>query len=214
MKTTRKRFSTIPALIAALLLAATLAACSGGSSNGTNAAGNAGSTTAHYSIGGSVAGLAAGEQVTLQNNGSDALTLNANGAFTFTSPVAYNGSYAVTVSGQPTGQVCSITGGTGSGSGVTANVSNVGIACSNDTYTIGGTVTGLAASAQVTLLNNGANALTVSANGAFTFTAPVAYNGSYAVTVSGQPTGQVCSVTGGTGSGSGVTANVGNVGIA
>ena len=162
-----------------------------------------------FTIGGTVTGLTAGQQVTLNNNGANPTTVTANGAFTFSTPVAYGGSYAVTVGTQPTGKTCTVANG--SGSGVTANVTNVAVTCSTNTYTIGGTVSGLAAGQQVTLNNNGANPTTVTANGAFTFSAPVAYNGSYAVTVGTQPTGQTCTVA--NGSGSGVTANVTNVAV-
>ncbi|WP_081858080.1 beta-propeller fold lactonase family protein [Thiomonas sp. FB-Cd] len=166
-------------------------------------------STNTYTIGGTVSGLASGTQVTLDNNGADPTTVTANGGFTFSTPVAYNGSYAVTVGTQPTGQTCTVSNG--SGSGVTANVSNVSVTCSTNTYTIGGTVSGLASGTQVTLDNNGADPTTVTANGGFTFSTPVAYNGSYAVTVGTQPTGQTCTVS--NGSGSGVTANVSNVSV-
>ena len=166
-------------------------------------------STNTFTVGGTVSGLAAGQQVTLFNNGGNAKIVTANGAYTFSTPVNFNGSFAVTVNTQPTGQTCSVSNG--SGSGVTANVSNVNISCSTNTYTIGGTVTGLAAGQQVTLFNNGGNAKIVTANGAYTFSTPVNFNGSYAVTVNTQPTGQTCSVS--NGSGSGVTANVSNVNI-
>lgn len=191
---------------------------SGGSGSGSGVSTdistvNIACSTDSYIIGGTISGLASGAQVSLENNGANAITLSANGSFSFSAPIAYNGSYSVTMSGQPTGQICSVASGTGSGSGVTANISNVDIACSTNTYTIGGNVSGLASGAQVTLQNNGANALSLNANGPFTFSVPVAYNGSYAVTVSGQPTGQICSVSNTTGSGAGVSANVGNVSI-
>jgi uncharacterized repeat protein (TIGR03803 family) len=169
-------------------------------------------TTDTYTIGGSLSGLASGQQVTLQDNGGNPLTLTANGAFTFSTPVAYNGSYSVTVGTQPTGQTCSVAANTGSGSGVTANVTSVSIACSTNTFTIGGTLSGLAGGQQVTLNDNGGDPLTVTANGAFTFATPVAYNGSYSVTVSTQPLGQSCAVTGG--SGASVSSNVSSVQVA
>ena len=189
---------------ATALLTLSLTACGGG--------GGGGAPTLHgatgYTIGGTVSGLS-GRQVTLLNNGSDALTVTANGSFTFATPVAYNGSYAVTVGTQPTGQTCTVSHG--SGAGVIANVSNVSITCSTNTYTIVGTVLGLASGTQVTLNNNGADPTTVTANGSFTFATPVAYNGSYAATVGTQPTGETCSVS--HGSGAGVTASVSNVAV-
>ena len=160
-----------------------------------------------YTIGATVSGLATGQQVTLRNNGADPKTVTANGAFTFTTPVTSNGSYAVTVGTQPTGQTCTVA--SGSGSGVVANITSVVVNCSSNTYTVGGTLTGLTSGQQVTLRNNGADPKTVTANGAFTFATPVTSNGSYAVTVGTQPTGQTCTVSNGTGSG--VAANVSNV---
>ncbi|MEP7297032.1 MAG: 3-carboxymuconate cyclase, partial [Burkholderiales bacterium] len=161
-------------------------------------------STNTFTIGGTVTGLASGQQVTLNNNGANPTTVLANGAFEFSTPVNFNSSYAVTVATQPTGQTCSVS--TGTGAGVTANVTTANISCSTNTFTIGGTVTGLASGQQVTLFNNGGNAKTVTANGAYTFSTPVNYNGSFAVTVGTQPTGQTCSVS--TGTGAGVTANV------
>jgi 6-phosphogluconolactonase (cycloisomerase 2 family) len=166
-------------------------------------------STAMFSVGGTVSSLANGTSVTLLNNGSDALTVTANGAFMFATPVAYGSGYAVTIGTQPTGQIC--TPSSGSGTGVTANVSNVSIVCSTTTFIISGTVSGLANGTSVTLLNSGSSALTVTADGAFTFATPVAYGSSYAVTIGTQPTGQVCTPS--NGSGTGVSADVSNVSI-
>ena len=160
-----------------------------------------------YTVGGTVSGLATGRQVTLRNNGANPTNVTADGAFTFSTRVTYNGSYAVTVGTQPIGQTCTVSNG--SGSGVTANVTNVTVTCSALTYTVGGTVSGLITGRRVTLLNNGANPTNVTVNGAFTFSTRVTYNGSYAVTVDEQPIGQTCTVS--NGSGSGVKANVTNV---
>lgn len=153
------------------------------------------------SIGGTLSGLATGGQVVLLNSGSDPLKLTANGAFAFAMPVVYGGSYLVTVASQPVGQTCSVSAG--SGSGITAAVTRVAVKCAanSSTFSIGGTLSGLAAGAQLTLLNNGDDALTLSANGAFHFDTAVAINSSYAVTVGTQPTGQVCTLANATGTG-------------
>lgn len=68
---------------------------------------------AYPTVGGSVSGLGAGQSVVLRNNGGDDLTVNANGAFTFPMWIVHNTAYAVTVLGQPTGQTCSVTNGSG-----------------------------------------------------------------------------------------------------
>lgn len=162
-----------------------------------------------YNIGGTVSGLASGTSLTLQNNGADTLTRTADGSFSFATPVAAGGSYAVTVSAQPAGQTCTVSHGTGSG--VSANVLAVQITCAVTTYTIGGAVSGLALGASLTLQNNAADPTTLGANGSFGFATPVAHGGSYAVTVGTQPVGQVCTV--GNGTGSALAANVGNVQI-
>ena len=78
----------------------------------------------------------------------------------------------------------------------------------NSTYSVGGTLSGLASGASVVLQNSGGNTTTVSANGNFTFSMPVTNSAIYAVTVLTQPTGQTCTVTsgGGTVNGSDVTS--------
>jgi sugar lactone lactonase YvrE len=188
--------------------ALTLSACGGGEGGGFE--------DRTYVISGTISGLKNGQQVTLTNNGTTLLTVTSNGEFTFTSPVAFNGSYSITVNSQPNGQICSVANNTGSGAGVTADVSNVRIVCATapvNTYTIGGSVSGLSSGQQVTLQNNGADALIVTSNGNFTFPTSVAFNGSYSITVNSQPNGQICSVANNTGSGAGVTADVSNVRI-
>ena len=79
------------------------------------------------------------------------------------------------------------------------------------TYTIGGTVTGLGASKSVVLQNSGGNDLTVSADGAFTFTTSMANSAAYAVTVLTQPALQTCTIANASGTVSG--GNVANVSV-
>jgi hypothetical protein len=179
-----------------------------GSANVTNVA--VACTANKYTIGGTVSGLSASTSVTLLDNGTNSLTVSANGAFTFTTALASGATYSVTVGTQPTGETCTVTNG--SGTVGSANVTNVVVACSAaKTFTIGGTVSGLSASTSVTLLDNGTNALTVSANGAFTFTTPIASGATYDVTVGTEPTGETCTVT--NGSGTVGSANVTNVAV-
>ena len=179
----------------------------GVTANVTNLSVNCSANT--YTIGGSVSGLAGGAQLTLQDNGADPTVVNANGSFSFATPVAYGGGYSVTVASQPTGQTCTVSNA--SGTGVSSNVTNLSVTCATDTYTIGGTVTGLASGTQLTLDDNGADPTTVTANGSFSFATPVAYGGSYSVTVGTQPSGQTCTVGGG--SGSAVHADVSSVSV-
>lgn len=103
------------ALLCAVLL---LPACDGGDDDH-------GATS--YTVGGTLSGLGSGLSVTLLNNGSDALTRNANGAFTFATALASGTAYAVTVGTQPTGQTCTVSNG--SGTITSANVTSVTVVC-------------------------------------------------------------------------------------
>ena len=165
---------------------------------------------ATYTIGGNLSGLGAGKSVVLLNNGGDALTRNANGGFSFATALASGATYSVTVGTQPAGQTCTVSNG--SGTVASANVTNVAVSCANvPTYTIGGSVSGLVTGRSVGLLNNGGDALTVNANGGFSFATALASGASYAVTVGTQPAGQVCTVN--NGSGTVASANVTNVAV-
>jgi N-acetylneuraminic acid mutarotase len=161
-----------------------------------------------YTIGGVVTGLLAGQSVVLQDNGGNTTTVSANGPFTFGAALANQSPYAITIATQPAGQNCSVTNGSGM---VAANVTNVAVACAAASYTIGGTVSGLSAGNSVVLEDNGGNATSISANGAFTFGASLVYQSSYSVTVATQPAGGNCTVS--NGSGSVPAANVANVAI-
>ena len=72
-------------------------------------------------------------------------------------------------------------------------------ACGGGGAQIGGTVSGLASGATVTLQDNGSDTLDVTANGAFTFATDIDGNGNYDVTILTQPAGQSCTVTNGQG---------------
>jgi len=176
------------------LAAAMLAGCGGGDDNNGTPPPSAGA----FSIGGAVSGLGAGKTVTLQNAGKDDLTVNANGNFVFATRLDNGIAYAVTVKTQPSGQRCTVTEGTGT---ATANVSTVQVRCENlaaATYTVGGSVSGLAGGT-VVLQNNGRDDLSVASNGGFTFGTALAGGTAYAITVRTQPSGQSCTVRNGTG---------------
>jgi 6-phosphogluconolactonase (cycloisomerase 2 family) len=197
-----KSFSKPYATASLITLAALLTACGGG--------GGGGSTPpppppATYTIGGTVSGLTGGG-LTLQDNGGNSLQVAAGATtFVFSTAVAAGGAYAVTVSAQPTSpaQTCTVTGG--SGTVAASNVSNISVACVTGAVTVGGTVSGLTAAGLV-LKDNGGDNLTVAANATtFTFATPVQTGAAYAVTVSTQPTGETCTVSGGSGT-AGATA--------
>jgi Bacterial Ig-like domain/Putative esterase len=166
-----------------------------------------------YSIGGTVSGLSG--TVVLQDNGGDDLNVGTNGSFTFATKIAAGGAYHVTVANNPTGEVCTVSGG--SGTVASANVTSVSVTCAASPppppppgkYSVGGTVSGL--SGTVVLQDNGGDDLNVSSNGSFTFATPVVDGGAYQVTVASNPTGQACTVAGG--SGTVASANVTSVAV-
>ena len=79
-----------------------------------------------------------------------------------------------------------------------------------ETFTISGTVTGLAANAALVLQNNGADNLSVTLNGSFHFSSTIKSGSAYNVTVLTQPSNPVqqCAVTNGVGT---AMADVSNV---
>ncbi|WP_164011601.1 hypothetical protein [Pyxidicoccus trucidator] len=162
-----------------------------------------------YVLGGNLTGLGDGQSVVVKNSGGDALTLSANGSFTFPTQVAFMDAYAVTVEATYP-LVCSVPNGAGAMS--FSDFLGVAVTCGTESFTVGGAVTGLVAGTTLELWNNGGDALTVTEDDSFTFTRPVADLGGYAVTVKTQPAGQTCTVHGGTGTLNG--ANVTGVAVA
>ena len=115
--------------ILGLLLCSALASCGGG--------GGSSPAPINFFVGGTISGLA-GSGLVLQNNGSNNLTVSANASsFTFTTALASGTPYSVTVLTQPTNpnQTCVVTSGNGT---VNSNITNVSVACTTNTYTIGG----------------------------------------------------------------------------
>ena len=158
-----------------------------------------------FTIGGTVSGVSG--SVVLANNGGDAETLSSDGSFTFPTPLAAGSPYAVTVQTQPADQTCSVSNA--SGTTASANVTNVSVVCSTNTYSVGGTVSGL--SGTVVMQDNGADPIPVGTDGPFTFDTQIAEGSAYAVTVQTQPNGQTCTVSNGSGTMAG--ASVSNVSV-
>jgi len=87
-----------------------------------------------FTVGGSVAGLANGESVTLQNNNGDDLEITSNGNFTFATPMQNGATYSVSVLPPPVcpSSTCFILNGNGTVSG--GNVTNVRIVLADDIF--------------------------------------------------------------------------------
>lgn len=116
--------------------------------------------------------------------------------FTMPAPVSFGSSYMVQIQGTPAGLGCSVAHGSGTvGAG---NVTNVAITCAAQTYTLGGTITGLTQSGLV--LSNGSDRLAVASGaGSFILGGPVPFDAGYDVQVQTQPSYESCTVSQGTG---------------
>jgi len=135
----------------------------------------------------------------LNNNGTDLPIAVGTTTFSFPNTISYGETYDVTVKINPLHQTClpPIGGTTGHAidtAGRMASIS-VEIDCAVNSFTVGGSVSGLTADGLV--LTNGSSGGTVTvANAATAFTFPaVIYGVSYGVTVLTQPTGLTCSVS-------------------
>ena len=163
-----------------------LAACGGG---GASSSGGGG-TTATFSVGGAVSGLSASGLV-LQDNGGDNLTVPSGAStFTFSTMLASGASYDITVLTQPTGETCTVSAATGT---VTANVTNVNVSCSAQSFTVSGTLTGLTTAGLKLQDYSGGEILSVAAGATtFQFTQSVPYGTNVDVTVNTQPFWETC----------------------
>lgn len=168
-----------------------------GCSNGRGSVDGEQQTNAtNFTVGGAVSGLA-GSGLILQLNGAADLPVSANGAFSFPTGVANGATYDVTVRTQPSNpaQTCAVSSGAGRVNG--GNVTNVAVVCTtgSTSFTVGGTVSGLAGTGLI-LRNNGTEDLPIGGDGEFIFPTAVATGASYQVTVATQPSNptQTCSI--------------------
>ncbi|WP_035822696.1 hypothetical protein [Janthinobacterium sp. RA13] len=181
--------------LAALLLTLGLAACGG---------------KASYDVSGTITGL--NNEGLILANGSDTLPVPAGKtSFTFGKRIDYGTDYNITVNKQPAHMTCGISGGSGS-AGHYINIS-AAVTCSQNKYTVGGTVSGLTVDGLV--LINGSTTTTVAKDATtFTMSGSVAYGDTYGISVSEtQPKGLKCTVQPGTGGGTMGEANVTTVQI-
>ena len=170
----------------------------------TNGAAVPAVTYTSYTLGGSISGLTASGLVLADGTSTVAVPAGATG-FTFGGVVTSGAPYSISAQQQPSGLTCSVANG--SATAGAANVSNVVVTCSAQSYSVGGTINGLTASGLV--LANGSDTLNVAAGaGSYSFT--VASGGGYSVTVQSQPAGQNCTVANSTGT---ATGNVSNINV-
>lgn len=185
----------------ALVVTLSLAACGGGGGGGGSDTPQpnqpAPNPPASRTIGGTVTGLS-GSGLILQNNGGDNLAINANGSFTFATSIAEGSPYTVSVLAQPSTPEQTCTVNNGGGTVGSANVTNVDIACSTDTFNVSANVSGLTSIGL--FISNGGERLRVNANGPTTFDTRVASGARYNVLIDEAPVDpQRCTVANGNG---------------
>jgi 6-phosphogluconolactonase (cycloisomerase 2 family) len=164
-------------------------------------------TTNFYAVGGSVSALA-GSGLVLQTNGSNNVSVSSSGSYVFAT-LASGTNYTVTVMTQPSSpsQTCLVANDTGQVT--TANVTNVVITCTINSYSVSGSVSGLTGAGLV-VQTNGANNIPVAGAGTYTF-ATLPSGSPYAVTVLTQPSNPSQTCTVGNGTGNVISADVTNV---
>lgn len=203
----RRLVPAAKALLAGAALGVLCACGGGGGSDSPATGGEPGTPTTpttppaevRWTVGGTVSGLAAGQTLVLQNQGTDDFTLGANGAFVMAASWPAGSRYDVAVKTQPTGQLCTVARGAGT---LSAAVSDVAIACETlpvAMYTLGGTVSGLASGSTLVLHTSAGESLPIAADGRFTFATPLPGRADYTVTVQNGPAVQQCAVRNGTG---------------
>jgi len=171
-----------------------------------------------YAFSGTITGLSgSGLQISLSSGGTAIETQNiSNGAtsFAFNSKLNDLSGYSVTVATQPSSlsQTCSVTNGSGSLSG--ADITNIAITCTTNSYTISGTITGLGGATGLQLKLNAYVPVIIAANStSFNFNStPLADGSFYSVSIAAQPSAPTaCSINSGSGTLNG--ANISNVSV-
>ncbi len=167
-------------------------------------------STTSFRVGGTIAGLAAGNTISLRNGG-ETVTFDANGDFAFPTPLPDGAAYDLSIVAAPTSpnQSCSLLRGDGWIDG--ADATHAVINCTTINYTVGGTVAGLGPASTVVLRITGGETVTRTTNGSFVFPTPRPDGTSYSVTVQSHPSNprQTCVVANGGGTLNGF--NVSNV---
>ena len=167
-------------------------------------------TTDRFYVGGDTAGLeGSGLALTL---GDQVLSVDADGSFKFPETVESGQSVAIAVASQPTGpsQTCTVTAPTAVVGG--ENLTNVAVSCKTNTYTLGGTLSGLS-EGEVVLHSSAGGDIRLSSDGSFTFETPIPSGTPFEVTVKTQPSELVCTVQNGSGKGTITDSDVKNVSV-
>jgi len=176
------------------VLATLMCLLAGGCGGGGGSSGGGGGGQATYAASVTISGLTASGLSLALNGASSSIAANSS-SFAFPTPLTNGSSYSITVSQQPTGEICSVTAGSGT---VSSGPVSAAVSCVGASLTVGGTISGLLGAGLV--LANGSDTDPISASATtFTFTVPVQSGSAYKVTAQSQPSAQSCSITNGTG---------------
>jgi hypothetical protein len=80
-----------------------------------------------FRVGGTISGMNSGLQITLSDNGSDTVTVSADGTFSFPTALKPGSAYAIAIGTAPNGEQCSILNASGSVSN--ADVTTITVSC-------------------------------------------------------------------------------------
>ncbi|TGL56244.1 concanavalin [Leptospira ognonensis] len=148
-------------------------------------------TVGEFTLGGAVSGLLSNTSVTL-SNGSDSTTVSADGNFTFSTKVKTGSTYNVTFSTPDSAKmICTLANA--SGTMQTSNIANVSLTCGWESgyYEVGVSVSGTTSTLAVQ--NNGTDSTSISSLGLTKFNSRIKTGSNYAVTITSQTPGVLCS---------------------
>ncbi len=135
-----------------------------------------------YTVGGTVTGLSSGTTLVLMNSSGEELLISGRGPFSFARGLFDAENFDVRIAEQPSSpnQICTVN--FSSGLILSKNITEIEVTCELETYSVGGTVSGLREGQTITLLNSGGDNLRIDANGPFLFDAPLEDGSQYDIT--------------------------------
>ena len=172
---------------------------------------------ATFELSGPVTGLAyTGLTITNTTNGDAVSVAPPATTFKLGQTLEYGQVYNVQITAQPDHQTCVLSGGADT-AGRLSSIS-IPVVCVVQTFTIGGTVSGLRSVPDATtptglVVTNGTDKLAIDLDGAYTMPTRVPYAQAYGVTIVTQPTGKVCTIANPSGVVNTVTNSLGTTGI-
>lgn len=173
-------------------------ACTVSGGQGSNVSGDVSSvvvncSTRSFTVGGTASGLAG--SATLVFNGVDRV-VSSNGPIAF-GTLASGTPYTATLKAKPQSpsQTCAVTGGSGKVGG--GPVTDIALACTTDTFTVSGTLTGATGGVALeNIFDSDDEIFALNGDGTFTFTKPVPSGENYLIDVKSGPATQSCTVGG------------------